>query len=277
MHRIILRRLARTVIALAGSSAFLLVAWQIAIHAVHVSPYIARSPADVWDYLFVNPRFGGTTAAANRSHLLALLAVTARDASTGFGFGMVSPVVLAVAFALIPPAEAMFWPLAMVMRTVPLVGFAPVMYIIFGNGTVTVGLLGTIIVFFPVLITMTLGLRSANRQSIDLVTVYGGNRWTAIRKVALPSSLPSLFASVKIAIPLSLVSAMLYEWLFSLKGLGGEITVANANSDYSETWTIVVLVAAVSILAYNVVDFIEAPVLAAWGPNAGSATGWAGA
>jgi len=66
---------------------------------------------------------------------------------------------------------------------------------------------------------------------------------------------------------------MLYEWLFSLKGLGGEISVANAHSLYAETWTIVVLVTAVSILAYNVVVFVEAPVLAMWGPAAGRLTG----
>ena len=78
-----------------------------------------------------------------------------------------------------------------------------------------------------------------------------------------------LFAALKIAVPGSLVGAMLYEWLFSLKGLGGEINVANANALYSETWAIVVLVTGVSILLYNLVVLVEAPVLARWGPDAG--------
>jgi ABC-type nitrate/sulfonate/bicarbonate transport system permease component len=263
------KRLLRTVIALIGSAIFLLLLWQIAIRVLQVSPYIAKSPADVWDYLFQNPKFGGGSAAGNRSRLLGLLGTTLHDAGIGFICGLLASVLMALAFALIPALEAMFMPLAMLMRTVPLVGFAPVLYIIFGNGTVTVGLLGTIIVFFPIFINMTLGLRSANKQSLELVQVYGGSHWTALWKVALPSSLPNLFASIKIAVPLSLVSAMLYEWLFSLKGLGGEITVANANSNYAETWAIVVIVAAVSIIVYNIVDFIEAPLLALWGPNAG--------
>jgi ABC-type nitrate/sulfonate/bicarbonate transport system permease component len=104
---------------------------------------------------------------------------------------------------------------------------------------------------------------------MDVVSVYGGGRWKAVRMVALPTALPNFFASLKIAVPGSLVGAMLYEWLFSLKGLGGEINVANATALYNETWTIVVLVTGVSILLYNVVVFIEAPVLARWGPEAG--------
>jgi ABC-type nitrate/sulfonate/bicarbonate transport system permease component len=270
MSGLLLRRLARTVAGLLGSSIFLLGAWQIALQVGHVSPFIAKNPTDVWHYLFTNPRFGTTSAADNRSHVLALLWGTLKDAGVGFTFGVAASVLLAVVFALVPPLAAMFLPLAMVMRTIPLVGFAPIIYIIFGNGTATVGLLGTIIVFFPILINMALGLRSASPQSSDLVRVYGGSRWTALRMVAIPSALPNFFASLKIAVPFSLVGAMLYEWLFSLKGLGGEITVANAHSLYVETWTIVFVVAAVSILLYNLVDFVEAPVLALWGPKAGN-------
>jgi len=165
--------------------------------------------------------------------------------------------------------RAMFMPLAMLMRTMPLVGFAPIIYIIFGDGALCVAIIGLIIVFFPVLINMTAGLRSAPTQSMDVVSVYGGGRWTAVRMVALPTALPNFFAALKIAVPGSLVGAMLYEWLFSLKGLGGEINVANANALYSETWAIVVLVTGVSILLYNLVVLVEAPVLARWGPDAG--------
>jgi ABC-type nitrate/sulfonate/bicarbonate transport system permease component len=268
MLALLSRRLVRTLLALVASSVFLLLLWQLAVHVLDVSPYIGKSPLEVWHYLFTDPRFG-PSAAANRHRILSLLRVTLKDAGIGFFSGMLTSVVLAVVFALVPRLELMFLPLAMLMRTVPLVGFAPIIYIIFGNGTPTVALIGTIIVFFPVLINMALGLQSASPQSADLVRVYGGSRWTAVRMVALPSALPNLFASLKIAIPLSLVAAMLYEWLFSLKGLGGEITVANAHSLYAETWTIAVVVAGVSIVLYNVVDFVEAPVLALWGPNAG--------
>ena len=261
------RRLGMTVLSLVCSFAALLVLWQVAVRLLDVNPYITKTPTDVWRFLWQDSP--NASAAGHRSRLFGLLGVTLKDAGIGFGFGVVSSVALAVAFAVARPLEAMFMPLAMLMRTMPLVGFAPIIYIIFGDGALCVAIIGLIIVFFPVLINMTAGIRSATKESMDVVAVYGGGRWAAVRLVALPSALPNFFASLKIAVPGSLVGAMLYEWLFSLQGLGGEISVANANAGYDETWTIVVLVTGVSILLYNVVVFVEAPVLARWGPDAG--------
>jgi ABC-type nitrate/sulfonate/bicarbonate transport system permease component len=267
MIALLARRLGLTLLSLVCSFAALLVIWQVAVRALDVNPYIAKTPTDVWHYLSVDA--ANSTAADHRSQLLRLLWVTLSDAGIGFLFGVLSSVALAVLFAVARPLEAMFMPLAMLMRTMPLVGFAPIIYIIFGDGALCVAIIGLIIVFFPVLINMTAGLRSARAESMDVVSVYGGGKWTAVRMVALPTALPNFFASLKIAVPGSLVGAMLYEWLFSLKGLGGEINVANASALYSETWTIVVLVTGVSILLYNVVVVIESPVLARWGPDAG--------
>jgi ABC-type nitrate/sulfonate/bicarbonate transport system permease component len=267
MITLVVRRFALTVLTLVCSFAALLVIWQVAVPALGVNPYIAKTPADVWRYLVVDSP--NATAAENRAQLARLLWVTLGDAGIGFLFGVVSSVALAVLFAVAKPLEAMFMPLAMLMRTMPLVGFAPIIYIIFGDGALCVAIIGLIIVFFPVLINMTAGLRSARAESLDVVAVYGGSRWKAVRMVALPTALPNFFASLKIAVPGSLVGAMLYEWLFSLAGLGGEINVANASARYDETWTIVVLVTGVSILLYNVVVLIETPVLARWGPDAG--------
>ena len=264
------RRLLLSLASLLASSLVLLALWYLAVNELNVSPYIAKGPADVWRYLFTDPAYGTTTAADHRATMLRQLAVTLEDAGAGFCCGILASVALAAAFRLFPPLEGMFLPLAMLMRTIPLVGFAPVIYIVLGGGTVTVALIGLILVFLPVVVNLTLGFRSAPRHALDLARVYGGGRWTTLRKVEFPHALPHLFAAVKIAVPASLVAAMLYEWLFSLQGLGGQITVANADSRYDETWTITVLVTAVSIVAHTFVQVIESPVLALWGPTAGS-------
>lgn len=267
MTAVALRRVGLTALTLACSIAALIALWQLAVSVLDVNPYIARTPAEVWRYLFGSG--ASSTAAQHRSQLLSLLWTTLGDAGIGFGFGVSASVALAVVFAVARPVEAMFLPLAMLMRTIPLVGFAPIIYIIVGNGTLCIGVIGMIIVFFPVLVNMAAGMRSAAPRAMDVVRAYGGSRWTMVRLVALPSSLPNFFAAVKIAVPGALVAAMLYEWLFSLRGLGGEITVANANARYDETWAIVVLVTGVSILLYNIVAAAEAPVLLRWGPQAG--------
>ena len=162
-------------------------------------------------------------------------------------------------------------PLAMLLRSVPLVAMAPLIGIVFGRGLGGQAAIGGVVVFFPVLVNAATGLRSASPQAIDVVRVNGGTKWTALRKVAIPSALPNLFAALRISVPGAVIGAMLYEWLFSGTGMGAEIFRANSQVQYNLVWSIVVVVTFTSILLYTIVSIVETLVLATWGPAAGSA------
>jgi ABC-type nitrate/sulfonate/bicarbonate transport system permease component len=271
--RFIGRRIGRTLLTIVISAVVLGVLWDVTLIALHANSFIAKEPIDVWNYLFVNDPTSQTTAAANRANLFSLLWVTLGHASVGFAFGVGGAVVIALIFALVRPLEFMFMPIAMVFRTVPLLAMAPLIFLVFGTGLVTAAFVGGVLVFFPLLVNLALGFRSVSPQSVDLVSVYGGTRWTILRKVAIPTALPHFFASMRIAVPGSIAGAMLYEWLFTYQGLGAAITSAKSQSDYGQIWAIVVFVTVVSIVLYTIVTFIETAVLAQWGPNAGKTTG----
>lgn len=245
--------------------------WQLAITASGLTSFIAKGPLDVLNYFTADSLDG--TAAAHRAKLIALLAVTLGHASIGFVVGVALSVVVAMLFALFTPVEVVFMPIAMLLRTVPLLAMAPVIYVIFGTGAVTAALIGTVVVFFPLLVNVTVGLRSVNRQSVDLIRVNGGGRLTVLLKVAVPTALPHFFASMRIAVPGAITGAMLYEWLFTFQGLGAAVQSAKSQSDYPEIWAVTVLITVVSILLYTVATFVEAAVLAEWGPDAGTAAG----
>ncbi|WP_161580430.1 ABC transporter permease [Subtercola vilae] len=267
------RRLGTTVLTIVISAVILGLLWNLAIVLLHANPFIAKTPADVFNYLFVDSAKSKTTAAENRDVLAGLLGVTLGHAAIGFVFGVGASVVISVLFTLIRPIEFMFMPLAMLLRTVPLLAMAPVIFLVFGNGLVTAAFIGGVVVFFPLLVNLTLGFRSVSSQSVDLIKVYGGSRWTIMRKVAIPTALPYFFASMRIAVPGAITGAMLYEWLFTYEGLGAAITTAKSQSQYGQIWAIVVLITLVSILLYTVATFVETAVLAKWGPNAGKSTG----
>jgi ABC-type nitrate/sulfonate/bicarbonate transport system permease component len=230
-----------------------------------------KGPLDVWSYFFQDGITG--TAAEHRANILALTGVTLGHAAIGFIVGVVLSVLIAIAFFLFGPVEAMFMPIALLLRTVPLLAMAPVIYLIFGNGIVTAALIGTIVVLFPILVNVTVGLRSANRQSIDLIHVNGGGRFAVLTKVAIPTALPHFFASMRIAVPGAITGAMLYEWLFTFEGMGAAVQSAKAQSDYPLIWAVTVFVTVISILLYTVATFVEAAVLSEWGPDAGKAAG----
>ncbi len=266
----VLRRIGTTVATVLISLVIFALLWQIALRALHVNSYVGKTPVDVVRYLFVdNPMTPDATAADNRAHLFGLLGVTLWHALLGFVFGTGSSIVVAVVFALARPIEFMFMPIAMLLRTVPLLAMAPVIYLIFGNGAVTAAFVGAVVVFFPLLVNLALGFRSVGAQAIDLIHVYGGNRWTIMIKVAFPTALPYFFASMRIAVPGAITGAMLYEWLFTYQGLGAGIVTAKSQSDYPQLWTIVAFVTVVSIVLYTIATIVETAVLGRWGPDAG--------
>ena len=104
---------------------------------------------------------------------------------------------------------------------------------------------------------------------MELVTAYGGSRWTRLRMVAVPAALPSVFAAARISVPGALIGALLGEWLGSGTGLGASLVRAIPMFQYNRLWASIVVVTVVSVLLYAIVGVFENVVLARFGPNAG--------
>lgn len=233
-----------------------LAAWQGLILLLGVSPFIAKGPLDVFNWLFTVP-----AATENRALIQTNLGVTLNDAFLGFVAGMVLALVLAALFTLSRGIEHALMPIALLLRSVPLVAFVPVLILITGRGPSIAVVTGAIVVLFPALVNIAFGLRSASPQVSDVIAVYGGTPFTALRKVALPSSLPSFFAAVKISIPGAITGALLAEWLATGQGLGNGIVVAVAQVKNAEVWSSVVVITIVSMVLYGLAQFAENLVL----------------
>ncbi|MDQ1718790.1 MAG: hypothetical protein QOE89_2743 [Pseudonocardiales bacterium] len=238
------------------------IGWVVFLEAFHVAPVVGKSPKGVWDYLFTDPE-----ASANRTAVFGFLGVTLHDAALGFVAGMAAAVVVAALFVLFRPVEQAFMPIAMLLRSVPLVAMTPIILLIFKRGSAGVAVIGAIVVFFPALVNIVFGLRSASQQTTDLVLAFGGNRWTIIRKVAVPTALPAIFASARISVPGALIGALVAEWLATGKGIGGAILNAIGAFDYGQVWANIVVLTGVSLLSYTVVGVVETLVLAAYGTD----------
>ena len=158
-------------------------------------------------------------------------------------------VLLANLFVLRRGVEQAVMPLAMTLRTTPLVAMAPLIALVFGRGLMAVTVIAGIVTFFPTLVNVTLALRAVPPESLDLMRAYGATSLTTLRKVQFPSALPALFASARIAAPLALVGALLAEWLATGKGLGYLMLTAIPSSQYAKMWAAVVVVTVTSVRA----------------------------
>lgn len=250
----------RAVAGTVATVALLVVLWDLALRLFGVSTFVGKGPLDVADFLLW--REG---AAENRARILADVFTTLGHAGIGFFAGLVAAVLIAVLFVLLPAVEFAIMPLAMMMRSVPLVALAPIIILIFGRGLLTIAVLGGLVVFFPALVNLTMGLRSTPAQMTDLVSVYGGGAGTTLRKVRVPAALPALFSSVRIAIPAAIGGALLAEWLATGDGLGYGIVSAIGRSDNTFVWACVVATALSSLVLYGAASLVEQGVRRRWG------------
>lgn len=249
--------LGRTLASAAVTLAVVAGVWQGAIWLLHLNPYFAKGPGDVVDYLFRGP-----TAATDRQQVLSNLGVTLFDALLGYVSGTLGALGLATAIVLWRSVEHTVMPVAVALRSVPLVAMTPLLVLVFGRGLLAVTVIAGVVAFFPSLVNLVFGLRSAPPHAIDLLRAYGASEATILRKVQIPSCLAALFASAKIAAPGAIVGATLAEWLATGNGLGNLMLVSSSDSQWSTLWTSVALLTLCSMLVYNAVAAIERPVLA---------------
>jgi ABC-type nitrate/sulfonate/bicarbonate transport system permease component len=156
-------------------------------------------------------------------------------------------------------------PIAMVLRSVPLVAMTPLIALVFGRGLMGVTVIAGIVTFFPTLVNVTLALRAAPQSAMDLCQAYGAGRVKTLFKVQLPSALPALFASLRIAAPLALIGALLAEWLATGRGLGYLMLQSETLSNYSQLWAATALVTAFSFILYTAISAVEKRALARFG------------
>ncbi|MFE5283382.1 ABC transporter permease [Nocardia sp. NPDC056611] len=259
-----LRPIGRFLLPLLVSLILLVALWYGFLKLYPQVGLVGKSPGEVWRYLVTGP-----TSESARKVIVGELRITLRDAAIGFGSGMGAALLVAAVFVGVPAVAQAFMPVAMLLRSVPLVAITPIIVLVFGRGLLGVTVMAAIVVFFPALVMIMTGLRSAPRQATELVVAYGGSHWTALRMVALPAALPSVFAAARISVPGALIGALLGEWLGSGTGLGAGLIRAIPTFQYNRLWASIALVTVVSVVAYAVVGVLESMVLARFSPRTG--------
>lgn len=255
-------RFLRTLVSSLFALVIALVVWQGFLKVFNVSEFIGRGPADVYRYLFTSP-----DAAANRSTLFSASVQTFVDAGIGLLAGTAAAVAMSLVFVLRRGVEQTFMPVAMTLRSVPLVAMTPLIALVFGRGIMAVTVIAGIVTFFPTLVNVTQALKSVPAPSLDLMAAYGARKRTTLWKVQFPSSLPALFASARIAAPLALIGALLAEWLATGKGLGYLMLQSVTMFEIDRLWASVAIVTFGSVILYGLISSVESVVLARYAPG----------
>jgi ABC-type nitrate/sulfonate/bicarbonate transport system permease component len=187
------------------------------------------------------------------------IAATSLAAGEGYLIGNVIALVLAFIVLLLPRSESFSTQLAVVSSCLPLTAIGPLVAIMSEAGSrVTSVFLAALSVIFTTVVGAILGLKSANRTQLDVISAYGGSRFTQVRKVRLYAALPSLLAALKIAAPAAFLGAVLGEYFLVGVDSGIGILLLNAQfyNDATRVWVLALTSGGIAGLAYFLIDRI---------------------
>ena len=148
------------------------------------------------------------------------------EAAGGFFIGNAVAILLAILFVHNKTMERTLFPIAVAVRTIPIIAIAPILVLLLGNGYAPKIVIAALICFFPTLVNMVRGLESVEASALELMRVLSATRRQILFKLRLPSSLPFLFAALKISTASSVIGAIVAEWIGADTGLGYLIVIS---------------------------------------------------
>lgn len=220
--------------------------WEVAVAALAVPLYVLPPPSTI-----------GRQVALDWPLLLRHAQPTAIEAFGGFALGNGAAILLATAFVHSATIQRALFPLAIGLRTIPLVAITPLLVVWLGNGYAPKVVIAALISFFPTLVNMTRGLSAMDRQALELMHTMNASPWQVFVKVRWPSSLPYLFSALKIAATSCVLGAVVAEWIGSDRGLGYLVVAATFEFKVARLWATITVTSLLAMLAFLLVVAAE--------------------
>ena len=239
----------------AAALAGMLLLWWLAVVLFRIPEYIIPSPVHVARTLLGD--FG--TIARN-------LVPTAIESVLGFLLGNLLSIAVATLFVHQRTIEEALFPLAIIVRSIPIVALAPILVLLFGNDMAPKVIIAALVCFFPTLVNMVRGLSSVNPQALELMKILSATKGEVFWKLRIYNSLPYLFAALKIAASASVIGAIVGEWIGSTEGIGALIIHATYNFDTGLLYASITAACVFSVLFTSLISFLERR-LVRWSPG----------
>ncbi|MHB2165412.1 ABC transporter permease [Alsobacter sp. R-9] len=233
--------------------------WEAAVRLAGIPPYVLPAPSAVLAALWTD-----------RAILLPALGVTLGITALAFASALAGGLLLGIALTRSPWAEAAFAPFAVILQVTPLVALAPVLVIYAGTeGTVAIS--AFLVAFFPVLAGTMVGLQSADRGLRDLFRLHRAKPWQRLLWLELPTAVPFVVAGVRTAAGLSLIGAVVAEFVAGTggarAGLAYRLVEASYRLNVPRLFAAAVLIGLAGVAIYGAVGLVSRMVLRRWRPG----------
>jgi len=221
-----------------------LLAWQAAVWVLDQPAFILPSP------LMVAERFWRALADGS---LLRHTAVTRTEVLLGLAAGSLLATVLGYLLARFPRLERLVSPYLVASQAVPVVAIAPLLVIWFGPGMFSKVLICALIVFFPVLVNTVVGLRAVPDHLRDLLRSMHATPLQMLTYLEIPAALPVFLGGLRIGATLSVIGAVVGEFVGADRGLGFLINVARGQFDTALVFAAILTLVGLALGLYTAV------------------------
>ena len=224
----------------------LVVLWDIAIRLFRIPPYLIPTPLDVI-----------RTLASDWRELLSQAVPTTTATLLGFAASAVFGIPIAMLIVSSKTVEDYVYPLLVFSQSIPKIAIAPLFVVWFGFGLLPKVISAFLLGFFPVVVSAVQGFKSVEPDMLDLARSMEASRWQMFRMVSLPHAMPAIFAGLKVSITLTVVGAVVGEFVGANSGIGFVLQRSIGNFELPTMFAALVVLATIGVVLFWLVDLAE--------------------
>jgi NitT/TauT family transport system permease protein len=229
------------------SIAGLFLLWELAVYALSIPGYILPAPSAIWRGL----------AELGMTSLLGHIGATLTTVLLGFSLSVLVSLPLAIAITASPAISRVIYPLLILTQSIPKVALAPILIIMLGTNALPRVLVSFLVAFFPLVVSTAAGLLAAPPELIELGRSYRASKLKELIRIRLPFAIPFIFSGLKVASALSVVGAVVAEFVAANQGLGYLITTSMAFFQTPAAWGAVIILAFMGMGFFGLIALIE--------------------
>ena len=229
-----------------GLAVLLFGVWEVLVRVMDIQRWLLPAPSGIGQELW-----------RSRSTLWDNALVTGEEVLIGYGIAIMVGIALAVAISYSRLLERAVYPFVIASQTVPIIALAPLLLVWVGPEQTSKIIIVALITFFPIVVNLVDGLRSADRASIDMFRTLGASRWQIFLKLQAPSALPFFFSGLKISAVFAVIGAVIGEWVGGQAGLGWLMQVVRPLFKTELVFASIFVLSAMAILLFVSIVLIE--------------------
>tara|TARA_Y100001935_G_C17306602_1_gene512694 strand:+ start:2608 stop:3375 length:768 start_codon:yes stop_codon:yes gene_type:complete len=237
-----------------------LILWEALFHILDIKWYLLPPPTMIMESII-----------SNFSSLMGSLAITIKVTLTALAASVFISLCMAIIFYFSRIVEKSMMPITVILQVTPIIAIAPLISIWVDSSEMATLICAFLVAFFPLLTNTMAGLKSTEKNHLDLMRLYRANKIQLLRYVVLPNSLPYFLSGLRISTGLSLIGAIVGEFVIGPisghSGLAYRIIESGYQLEIPKMFASVFLISVTGIILYNLVRLLSYFILKDWHPS----------